>query len=112
MKDSTCEHQPANHAVTAVGYSPTYFLIKNSWGSDWGEQGFVRFARGFHNCGLLLHGGYPVLEQTGLDTSRSDAAAEYTVPDEECVDEMTGCAESNCGSPIGGELCKKTCGTC
>ena len=114
MKDSTCDQNEANHVVTAVGYAPTYFLIKNSWGTDWGEQGFVRFLRGYHNCGLLLHGGYPVLEDSGrLDTSKSDPPAEYTlVEDNECADDMTGCTLSNCDTSIGGQICKKTCSTC
>ncbi|CAJ1363006.1 unnamed protein product [Effrenium voratum] len=40
-----------NHAVLAVGYGHdpksglNYWLIRNSWGRDWGEQGFVRLQR-------------------------------------------------------------------
>lgn len=26
-----------NHAVAIVGYTPTYWIIKNSWGSDFGQ---------------------------------------------------------------------------
>ena len=36
----------ANHAVLVVGYGQQdgleYFLVKNSWGTDWGENGYVR----------------------------------------------------------------------
>ena len=31
-----------NHAVLAVGYTSDYYIIKNSWGSNWGESGFAR----------------------------------------------------------------------
>ncbi len=32
--------------VTIVGYTPEYWLVKNSWGNRWGENGYVRLAMG------------------------------------------------------------------
>jgi len=29
------------HAVAIVGYTPTYFIIRNSWGVEWGHKGFA-----------------------------------------------------------------------
>ena len=34
-----------NHAVQLVGYSADYWLIRNSWGSSWGEAGFMKVSR-------------------------------------------------------------------
>jgi cathepsin L len=34
-----------NHAVQAVGYSADYWIIRNSWGTSWGESGFIRLSR-------------------------------------------------------------------
>ncbi|MEM6699597.1 MAG: C1 family peptidase [Bacteroidota bacterium] len=29
------------HAVCLVGYTPEYFIVRNSWGQNWGDQGFA-----------------------------------------------------------------------
>merc|ERR1712178_375403 len=37
-----------NHAVIAVGYGTDgldYFKIRNSWGTSWGEQGYIRLSQ-------------------------------------------------------------------
>mmetsp|Transcript_84916 Transcript_84916/g.104123 ORF Transcript_84916/g.104123 Transcript_84916/m.104123 type:complete len:102 (+) Transcript_84916:645-950(+) len=31
-----------DHAVLAVGYGANYILIKNSWGPNWGDHGFIK----------------------------------------------------------------------
>ena len=41
-----------NHAVMVVGYrSGKGWRIKNSWGSDWGEEGYAWIAEG-NTCGI------------------------------------------------------------
>jgi len=48
-----------NHAVLLVGVSGSYWKIKNSWGTGWGEQGFIRIALG-NTCGVCAYAGvYP-----------------------------------------------------
>ncbi len=34
-----------NHAVLLVGYTADYWIIKNSWGSNWGLSGYVYITR-------------------------------------------------------------------
>ncbi|CAN6206898.1 unnamed protein product [Urochloa humidicola] len=57
------------HAMTLVGYGTTdsgenYWIAKNSWGDDWGEQGFIRMQRDVTAreglCGILMDAYYPV----------------------------------------------------
>jgi C1A family cysteine protease len=43
-----CAH---NHAVLAVGYDSSSWKIKNSWGSSWGESGYIRLVKGIGGCG-------------------------------------------------------------
>ncbi|EFO93490.1 hypothetical protein CRE_29187 [Caenorhabditis remanei] len=44
------------HAMTLIGYgtegNQPYWIVKNSWGSSWGDQGYMRLARGNNACGM------------------------------------------------------------
>ena len=44
------------HSVEIVGYGTEsgrdYWVIKNSWGQDWGERGYFRIIRGTNHCGI------------------------------------------------------------
>lgn len=38
-----------NHGVMLVGYTPTYWIIKNSWGTKWGLDGYAYISRNRKN---------------------------------------------------------------
>ncbi|XP_027345345.1 senescence-specific cysteine protease SAG39-like [Abrus precatorius] len=57
-----------DHAVTVVGYGKSsdgtkYWLVKNSWGTEWGEKGYIRMKRDIAAkeglCGIATSASYP-----------------------------------------------------
>lgn len=63
-----CTTTDLDHAVTVVGYGETrsgvkYWIIKNSWGKGWGEEGYMRFWRDVDQpeglCGIATKASYP-----------------------------------------------------
>ena len=54
-----CPYAPS-HGVNLVGYGTDengvdYWLIRNTWGPDWGEAGYFRLARGYGLCGVNMY---------------------------------------------------------
>ena len=59
-----------DHGVLAVGYGTSagkdYYKVKNSWGADWGMNGYILLGRGTQynsgqgQCGILMDPSYPV----------------------------------------------------
>jgi len=50
------DHNRLDHCIAVVGYGSEggvdYWLIKNSWGTNWGENGYIRLQRGVNMCGI------------------------------------------------------------
>jgi C1A family cysteine protease len=57
--NGACGHN-LDHGVLAVGYGTGDIIVKNSWGAGWGENGYIRMARGHNICGIDLDASYPI----------------------------------------------------
>ena len=69
INNNACGTQ-LDHGVLVVGYGEEdgqlYWLVKNSWGTSWGDQGYVKIARTESEndpgvCGIAMQPSYPVV---------------------------------------------------
>jgi len=60
--DINCYQGTLDHGVLLIGYNKYSLLVKNSWGTDWGENGYIRMKRignGTGMCGIYQKASFP-----------------------------------------------------
>ncbi|XP_006981780.1 cathepsin R-like [Peromyscus maniculatus bairdii] len=70
LHDRKCSNTTVNHVVLVVGYGSEgeetdgkkYWLVKNSWGDEWGIQGYMKIAKDQNNhCAIASYADYPIV---------------------------------------------------
>lgn len=67
-----CGFRQLDHAVSIVGYGTdsasgkNYWIVRNSWGTDWGEKGYARLEKNIKKkgkgaCGVRMDVSYPIM---------------------------------------------------
>lgn len=113
--------QNLDHGVLVVGYGKGYWIVKNSWGTSWGMDGYIKLARGGGKippanspgiCGIAMQASYPVAGSTPRVTqpaplARAEIAGRnYRNPNESpCADREDVVQITS----IGGSFCAPKC---
>ncbi|KAM7251883.1 hypothetical protein ACFE04_023766 [Oxalis oulophora] len=92
-----------DHGVVAVGYGTEngkdYWLVRNSWGSNWGESGYIKMERNVANntgkCGIAIEPSYPT--KTGANPPNPGPSPPSPIKPPSVCDDYYSCpAGSTC----------------
>jgi cathepsin H len=85
-----CGHTPmdVNHAVVAVGLDETedgipFYIVRNSWGTSWGMEGYFWIKRGENLCGLSDCASFPIVPTAPSDDDDSDEVWPFLLDDDD-----------------------------
>ncbi|CAH1442709.1 unnamed protein product [Lactuca virosa] len=89
-----------DHAVVVVGYGTEdgkdYWLVRNSWAADWGEEGYIRMERNIKEkvgkCGIGMEASYPI--KNGQNPPNPGPSPPSPVKPEIICDQYATCPQS------------------
>ncbi|XP_045804220.1 cysteine proteinase RD21A-like isoform X2 [Trifolium pratense] len=91
-----------DHGVAAVGYGTAngkdYWIVRNSWGSTWGEAGYIRLERNLASsrsgkCGIAIEPSYPI--KNGENPPNPGPSPPSPVKPPSVCDSYYSCAEGS-----------------
>ncbi|ETN68699.1 papain family cysteine protease [Necator americanus] len=83
-----------NHAVVIVGFTPQYWIVRNSWGSSWGEAGHIRILRQPTDpCKLTRYWSQPIATATW---TQGNAVVVPPMQSTTSVPNLQGCCDGAC----------------
>ncbi|EGC36943.1 hypothetical protein DICPUDRAFT_77394 [Dictyostelium purpureum] len=59
--DLFCSNIYTNHFVLIVGYTENYWIVKNSYGEDYGIDGYIYMKKGKNLCGIANNPTIPII---------------------------------------------------
>jgi hypothetical protein len=82
VRSDACKDTKAhdlNHAVNLVGYGTDedgtdYYILRNSWSTNYGEQGFFRVEMGERDCGISIDVSFPIVKAKAKLVEEFDAS--------------------------------------
>ena len=88
-KEATDPDLPGGHAMTVIGYNNVGFIIRNTWGEEWGDQGYCTYP--FSDWGAHWEIWTTIDEKSYLPDIESDEEVKSedkdTLPDENWHDD-------------------------
>jgi cathepsin L len=61
--EPACSKTKVDHHGCAVGWGSGFWVVNNSWGTAWGEAGYIRMLKGTKQCGIATEAVFPFVTE-------------------------------------------------